>query len=77
MKRKKFNWLDKIPEFNDKQLNRLSEYLANFSLLMFASLVIPNFIGNNELNIAEMTSGMILTFLLLFISINIIRKKDE
>ena len=63
-----------IPELNDKQLDRLSEFLSNFSLLIIASLVLPNIFGTNKPNIIELLGGVILTILLLSISMIVIRK---
>lgn len=63
-----------IPELSEKQLNRLSEFLSNFALLIVASLVIPNAIGTSEPNIIEFSGGIILTILLLSTSMVILGK---
>lgn len=63
-----------IPELNDKQLDRLSEFLSNFSLLIVASLVLPNIFGTSGPDITELVAGIILTMLLLLTSMVIIRK---
>ncbi len=73
----KSNLKDIIPELNDKQLNRLSEYLGNFSLLVIASLVIPNLIGNKTFNSLEIASGIIISIMLVSSSIYILKKTNE
>ncbi len=60
--------MDYIPQLNQKQLDRLSEFLANFSLLIVATLVLPNIFGLDKPNIGNLLSGMILTILFLLIS---------
>ncbi len=65
--------MDIIPELNDKQLDRLSEFLANFTLLMIASLVLPNIFGT-EINSRQFISGITLTILSFLFSMIIIRK---
>lgn len=67
-------FLELVPELNDKQLNRLSEFLSNLSLLVVASLVIPNVLGPNKPNIFEIIDGIIITILLLSFSIILLRK---
>ena len=57
-------------ELNDKQLNRLSEYLSNFSLIIIASLVLPNIFGVDKLNMTELQTFYLITAIgLLAISI--------
>lgn len=48
-----------IPELNDKQLDRLSEFLSNFSPLIVATLVLPNIFGVDRPNIFELRLGLI------------------
>lgn len=69
--------MDFIPELNDKQLDRISEFLSNFSLLVIATLVLPNIFGLNQPNMNNLVSGILLTILTLTISMIIIRKNDE
>lgn len=66
--------MDFIPELNDKQLDRLSEFLSNLSLLIVVTLVIPNVIGIDKPNITELLGGILLTILLLSVSMVIIRR---
>lgn len=66
-----------IPELNDKQLDRISEFLSNFSLLVIATLVLPNIFGLNKPNTNDLISGILLTILTLTISMIIIRKNYE
>lgn len=67
--------MDYIPELNDKQLDRLSEFLANIALLIIASLIFPNIFGTSSSNIIELLGGIILTLLLMFISMVIVKGK--
>ena len=66
-----------ITELNDKQLNRLSEYLSNFSLLIVATIVLPNIFGIDRPNIIEVRWGIILTILLLIASMTLLRNKYD
>ncbi|KKP59480.1 MAG: hypothetical protein UR54_C0027G0002 [Candidatus Roizmanbacteria bacterium GW2011_GWA2_34_18] len=52
--------------FNKKQLDRLSEFFSNISIVFLASIVSPVFIGN-KLSLDLLVLGIILTsgFLLL------------
>lgn len=65
-----------IPELNDKQLDRLSEFLSNFSLLIVATLVLPNIFALGRQNTGDLLSGVALTILLLSISMILIRKNN-
>lgn len=67
--------IDIIPQLNNKQLDRLSEFLANLSLLFIATLVLPNIFGNTKLNMNDFLSGVGLTILFLLVSMILIRKK--
>lgn len=69
--------MDYIPELNDKQLDRLSEFLSNLSLLVVATLVLPNIFGGNGLDINELISGAMLTTLFLSVSMIIVRGHNE
>lgn len=69
--------MDIIPELNDKQLDRLSEFLSNLSLLFVATLVVPNIFGVSKLNMSDLMSGIGLTILFLFTSMILIRKDNE
>lgn len=66
-----------IPELNDKQLDRISEFLSNFSLLMLATMVLPNIIGVDKLNFGELLSGLLLTITFLVGSVFILRNAHE
>lgn len=66
-----------VPELNDKQLDRLSEFMSNFSLLMMASLVLPNLLGVDKLNSGELLSGLILTITFLLGSVFVLRTAHE
>lgn len=66
-----------IPELNEKQLDRISEFLSNFALLVIATLVLPNIFGLSTPNINNLISGILLTILTLTISMIIIRKNYE
>ncbi len=69
--------MDFIPELNDKQLDRASEFLSNFSLLILASTVLPNIIGVDKLNLGELLSGLALTITFLSGSLFILRNSHE
>lgn len=69
--------MDIIPELNDKQLDRLSEFLSNLSLLIVATLILPNIFGTDIPDMNDLVSGAALTTVLISISMIIIRKKDE
>ena len=45
-----------VPELNDSQMDRISEFLSNLSLVVIASLVIPNLIGVDKPNMTEVLS---------------------
>lgn len=63
-----------IYEFNDKQLDRLSEFFANLSIVVVASLIIPNLFGANQPNMVELSKGIVLSLILLILSLVIIRR---
>ncbi|MBI2315063.1 hypothetical protein HYU93_03335 [Candidatus Daviesbacteria bacterium] len=69
--------LNLIPELNDKQLDRVSEFMSNFSLLMIASLVLPSFVGVDKLNLGELLSGLVLTIVFLLGSLFVLRTTHE
>lgn len=64
-------------EFNDKQLDRLSEFLSNASLLMVATLVLPNIFGITQPKMEELIPGLIISFLLLLGSLFLIRRSYD
>ena len=66
-----------IPELNDRQLDRLSEFLLNLSLVFVATLVLPNIFGSSKLNMSDLMSGIGLTILFIFTSMILIRKDYE
>lgn len=63
-----------VPELNDKQLDRLSEFLSNTSLLSLASLVLPNIFGIDRPNMFDLTLGLGMTAGFLLASLTLIRK---
>ena len=65
-----------IPELNDKQLDRLSEFLSNLSLLFVATLVLPNIFGISRLNANDLMSGIGLTILFQITSMILVGKKQ-
>lgn len=66
--------MDIIPELNDKQLDRLSEFLSNLSLLLIASLILPNLTGIGKSNMLELTLGLISTIIVLSLSLLILKR---
>ena len=69
---------DIFPELNDKQLDRFSELLANFSLVIVASLVLPNILGSvDKRNVNELLSGIVLAILFIGASIVLLRKDHD
>lgn len=69
--------MEVIPELNAKQLNRFSEFLSNFSLLIIATLVLPNLFGVDKPNTNDIQSGIVLSVLFLLESLALLRNKDE
>lgn len=65
-----------IPELNDKQLNRLSEFLVNFSILTLATLVIPNLIGIDRPNLIELALGVMISLTSLLGSLILLKSHD-
>lgn len=63
-----------IPELNPKQLDRLSEFLSNFSLLIIATLILPNMFGVEKPNVVELSRGIILAGGSLILSLGLIRR---
>lgn len=66
-----------IPELNDRQLDKLSDYFSNLSLLIIATLVIPNIFGVSKPNTQDFMSGIALTILLLSISMILVRRNND
>lgn len=65
----------KFPEFNDRQLNRLSEFLSNSSILTLASFVVPNIFGIDRPNLYELVLGIVATVSLLVASLVLLEPK--
>lgn len=65
--------IDIFTELTEKQLDRLSEFLSNFSLLMLATLVLPNIFGTKQHDMAELVIGMVSVVLSLIMSLILIR----
>ena len=63
-----------IPELSEKQLDRLSEYLGNFSLLLVATLILPNMFGVSTPDMVEFRKGIISSAGLLILSLSLARK---
>lgn len=59
--------------FNKDQLDRLSEFFSNISLVFFASMITPYFSGG-MVNYFIVPVGMTLTISFLVISLSIIKK---
>ena len=60
-------------KFNKHQLDRLSEYISNISLIFFASIISPFFSGG-MVNYFVIPVGMTLAVGFLVISLSIIKK---
>lgn len=69
--------MDIFPELNDKQLDRFSEFLSNFSLLAVASLVIPNIFGVDKPNPNELILGLMLSGAMLLVSLVLLRSESD
>ncbi|OGY09038.1 MAG: hypothetical protein A2782_00940 [Candidatus Blackburnbacteria bacterium RIFCSPHIGHO2_01_FULL_43_15b] len=63
-------------ELNDNQLDRISEFLGNFSILILATLVIPNVFGVDTHNFNNLMSGTVVYGLTLLASVIILRSHD-
>lgn len=63
------------PELNNRQLDRLSEFLSNFAILILATLVIPNIFGVDSPDIDELRLGLETAIVSLFASLFILRNK--
>lgn len=61
--------------FNNKQLDRLSEFFSNFAILSMASLVFPNIFGIDKLDQLDLKSGVLLTVASLLISMILLKRK--
>lgn len=66
--------MELIPELNDKQLDRVSEFLSNLALLVIASLIIPNLVKIDKPNSIELILGLMSAVILLLGSLILIRK---
>lgn len=63
-------------ELNDKQLERLSEFLSNLAVLIVAELILPNLFNVQRPNTLNVIVGLILTWGLVAASIFIVRKHE-
>ena len=61
-------------KLNSKQLDRLSEIIANAGILLLASLVIPSFTGTT-LSSTMIAVGFVSATLCFIISLYLVRKK--
>ena len=59
--------------FNRKQLDRISEYSSNASLVAVASIIIPE-LNNHKISIIPVVTGTVITIGLFAFSISIIRR---
>ncbi|OGE14060.1 hypothetical protein A2111_00940 [Candidatus Daviesbacteria bacterium GWA1_38_6] len=66
--------LNLVPELNNKQLDRFSEFLSNFALLIVATLILPNLFGIETPNMVELNRGITLAGGLLILSLVLIRR---
>lgn len=60
-------------KFTEDQLNRLSEYFSNLSLLVLGTVVIPQIIGISKLAMFSLIFGLIATFIFVVISLVLIK----
>lgn len=63
-----------LPQLNDKQLNRLSEFSSNLAILTIATFVLPNLFGVDKLSREDLQLGLSLTVGLLVSSMFLIKK---
>lgn len=66
-----------ILKLNDKQMDRLSEFFSNFSLLIIATLVLPNLFGVDKTGVNDILSGIVLSVYFLLASLILLRTNYE
>jgi hypothetical protein len=59
--------------FNERQLNRLSEIYGNLGLLLLASMSVPVFSGNKEVSLNFFIAGIAIFLICLMASLSLIR----
>lgn len=64
-------------EFNDKQLDRLSDFCSNLSILVIATLVLPNIFSIGKPSLDNLVSGVILTLLFIISSMVLVKDKEK
>lgn len=62
---------------NDSQLDRLSEIMANFGLLLLASMVLPTIIGVDKADAFKLLLGMVGGVSFLLLSLLILKGVDR
>ena len=60
-------------KLNKKQIDRLSEYFANLSLLILGTIVVPQFISVSKLSLINLIFGIIGTVLFIIISLILLK----
>lgn len=64
-------------EFNDVQLDRLSEILGNFGLLLLGTLVIPVLFGTDGMSAAKALSGLIVSIMAILASLLLLKEVER
>lgn len=59
-------------EFNNRQLDRLSEFLSNVGIVFFATIITPFFIGN-MIDYSVVIVGFALSLLSIFTSLFLLK----
>ena len=64
-------------ELTDRQLDRLSEFCSNLSLLLLSSIVIPELFGFDKALLPSLIFGLTAATFSLVLSLLLIRKKRK
>lgn len=64
-----------VARFNKEQINRISEISGNASLVFFASMVLPGLVKLPTANMTEVSVGTLLSFVCIYASINLLKRK--
>lgn len=64
----------KKPFLSIKQLDRLSEFCSQLSVVSLASTVLPVFLGLDKLDPAKVILGTLVGLTLLFVSLKVLKK---
>lgn len=70
-----FKLLEKLPWLNDRQLDRLSEFFANLSIVIGAGFIFPNLVGNTAPKMVQLEVGIASAGTALIISLFLIRRQ--